>query len=226
MSPEATQRTDEQILADVTERLRWDGRADVEQIRVRVHSGIVELSGRVPSVMAHQAATEVALSVMGVRDVANRLAVVYAAAKPAPTDEELQAAAQNALRRNGQLQAAKIRVMSRDGAITLEGSVESYWQRTIAEQAVGEVEGVTLVKDELSVVPGSHVEDERIAADIVAALEHSAYVDADDVTVKVKDGHVTLSGTLPHWHALRSAYEAALHTPGVRDILNNLKVVP
>ena len=219
-------RTDEQIRDDVIEHLRWDGWIDADRVRVDVHEGTVELAGEVPSVMAHQSATETTRNVLGVRDVANRLSVVYPSARPVPTDEELQASAQSVLRWNGQIDAAKIRVSVRNGIVTLQGTVESYWQRTTAERLVRELEGVTQVRDELAVVPGYEVLDERIAQDIVAALERSAYVDADDVTVKVNDGHVTLSGTVSHWLALRSAYEAALYTPGVRDIQNNLKVAP
>ncbi len=220
------QRSDEQIQAEVAEHLRQDGRVELERVEVRVHQGVVELSGHVPSVMAHQAATEVAQAVPGVRDVANRLAVVYTAAKAAPTDQELQAAAQDVLRSNGQIDAARIGVRASKGVIVLQGSVESYWQRTLADQAVRAVEGVRQVLNELAVVSGQATEDLRIARDILLALRRSALVEVEDVRVKVKDGRVILSGTLPHWQALRAVEEAAWRTPGVREVVSNLRVAP
>jgi len=84
--------------------------------------------------------------------------------------------------------------------------------------------GVQSVTNEIAVVPSQQVRDETIAADIVAALERSASVTADDVTVRVTDGKVTLSGTVPTSAAKRAARKAAVNTAGVKEVEDRIDV--
>jgi osmotically-inducible protein OsmY len=58
----------------------------------------------------------------------------------------------------------------------------------------------------------------------VADLERSALVDADDVTVTVDGGAVTLTGSVPTWSARAAAYDAARHTAGVTSIHDALAI--
>jgi len=82
------------------------------------------------------------------------------------------------------------------------------------------------VINELVVVPTEDVRGKVIAENIERALERCADLDAEDITVKVADGVVTLSGSLPSWSAYRGANEAVAHTTGVKGIINNLVVAP
>jgi osmotically-inducible protein OsmY len=50
------------------------------------------------------------------------------------------------------------------------------------------------------------------------------HVNADCVNVKVKDGKVTLSGSVPDWAGYYAAYDAARYALNVVDVVNNLKV--
>ena len=47
-------------------------------------------------------------------------------------------------------------------------------------------------------------------------------VEAGEVGVTVKDGQVTLTGTVPSWPAYTAADTIAMYTVGVKKVINNL----
>ena len=65
--------------------------------------------------------------------------------------------------------------------------------------------------------------DERISEDIHERLAHG-YLDASDIEVSVKDGEVTLTGTVRSKHDRRLAEDLVEDTLGVRELDNRLKV--
>ncbi|MCZ7573654.1 MAG: BON domain-containing protein [Ardenticatenaceae bacterium] len=73
--PRGYQRSDERIREDVNERLTQHGQIDATEINVTVNNGEVTLEGTVDSRQAKRMAEDTAESVMGVRDVHNRLQV-------------------------------------------------------------------------------------------------------------------------------------------------------
>ena len=75
VGPRNWRRQDEQILADVCERMAAHPRLDAREIDVVVASGEVKLEGVVPSRAARRLAEAIADTVNGVRDVDNQLRV-------------------------------------------------------------------------------------------------------------------------------------------------------
>ena len=75
VGPKGYQRSDERIEEDVCERLKQHGHLDASDIDVRVEAGEVILEGRVDTRLAKRMAEDTAATVMGVRDVRNRLRV-------------------------------------------------------------------------------------------------------------------------------------------------------
>jgi hypothetical protein len=73
--PEGYRRSEEAIRTDVCERLTRHGQLDASRIRVQVEHGEVILEGHVDSRTAKRMAEDTAESVMGVRDVQNRLRI-------------------------------------------------------------------------------------------------------------------------------------------------------
>lgn len=66
--------------------------------------------------------------------------------------------------------------------------------------------------------------DERIKEDVSDCLGRLGDIDASDIEVAVKDGEVTLSGTIEqryHKHAMEDAVDAV---SGVKDVINNIRV--
>ena len=66
---------DSEIQLAVLRELGWDSRVDETDIGVEVHRGVVTLTGTVDSYIKRLAAQQAAHRVVGVRDVANDIAV-------------------------------------------------------------------------------------------------------------------------------------------------------
>ena len=66
--------------------------------------------------------------------------------------------------------------------------------------------------------------DERIKEDVSDRLAEHAYLDASDIEVAVKEGEVTLSGTVTHRRDKRAAEDLAEDVSGVKNVQNNLRV--
>ena len=68
--------------------------------------------------------------------------------------------------------------------------------------------------------------DERIREDVCDRLTDDPRIDASDVDVEVKDGEVTLGGSVRSRDEKRFAEDVIERISGVRDVNNNLKVKP
>jgi osmotically-inducible protein OsmY len=218
-------RNAEEIRRDVTEQLCWDDRVDASNITVEVENGTVTLGGTVPTYFADLAAVNDTWAVRGVTEVRDNISVRYPRVDSPPTDDEIRERVVDVLMGNPDIHIAEIGVNVTDGLATLEGSVDAYWKKYHAEHLVSGCAGVVEVDNELAIVPSRTLTDQDIAAQIIAAIERNALLEADRLNVRVLDGYVTLSGTAPSAIARRLAYEAALYTPGVRGVRNEIAVM-
>ena len=66
--------------------------------------------------------------------------------------------------------------------------------------------------------------DEEVRKDVEDALFYDTWVDAEAITVEVKDGVVTLRGELPDYHEVRYATDDAWDVDGVRGVHCQLTV--
>lgn len=66
--------------------------------------------------------------------------------------------------------------------------------------------------------------DERILEDIYEALTEDPNIDATSITADVKNGEVTLKGTVTDRQAKRMAEEVAERCSGVKDVQNQIRV--
>lgn len=66
--------------------------------------------------------------------------------------------------------------------------------------------------------------DDRIREDVNDRLTDDAHIDASGIQVAVKDGEVTLSGTVENRFAKRHAEDLAERISGARHVQNNLRV--
>ena len=100
------------------------------------------------------AAERVAKRVFGVRAVANELDVKLPGSSRR-TDEDIAAAAVNALKSNLSIPSDKIKVIVSDGLVKLEGEVEWQFQKDAAARAVRYLPGVIGVTNLIIVKPRS-----------------------------------------------------------------------
>jgi osmotically-inducible protein OsmY len=125
---------------------------------------------------------------------------------------------------NPVIDATDIDVSVETGWVTVEGSVDTLWKKDRMEEIVMDLTGVVGMTNKLAVVPTENVLDEEIGESILGALDRNAEIDVNLVDVKVENATVKLSGTVPTRNARRAAYEAALFTQGVSEIVDNLVV--
>jgi osmotically-inducible protein OsmY len=217
-------RTDQQIKRDIVTELKWDHRVDASDISVNVANGVVTLTGSVPSYTARNFATSDAWGIAGVKRVNNLLTVTFPAGVTVPTDSQIKSSVDSTLTWNPDINNVNIDITVVKGTVTLEGTVDDYWQKWKAEDLVSDLSGVITVENHLTVVPTEDFVDQDIAEDIEAALERNLYVESEDVTVKVENGEATLTGTLPSYYARQRAYSAAANTLGVVNVNNNIVV--
>jgi len=212
----------EEIKKSVITHLHWDDRFDSSGIFIEVHGGEVLLTGTVPSFPARSQAMIDAYAVNGVSRVVNRLDVLPPDMLKVFEDSEIKTIMQNAMAWSPDIDPSRISVRVHEGAITLTGMVDSYWQKQRAEETAENIAGVIAVNNELQVVPLTPVDDETILKEITAAMQRSVNVDPRQVHLKVQNGVVILIGTQPDYSAVRRAEKIAAYTKGVVSITNQL----
>jgi len=121
--------------------------------------------------------------------------------------------------------ASMIGVATQDGVVTLSGYVETYAAKLAAERAARKLYGVKAIANELDVRLAHDRIDPDIAKDAIDALKSHVEVPYG-VTVTVRDGHVTLAGTV-EWMFQRFAAERAVtYLRGVRGVFNQITIKP
>ncbi|MDD3648427.1 MAG: BON domain-containing protein [Candidatus Dojkabacteria bacterium] len=213
---------DEDIKKMATDSLYQDTRIDSSEIKLLVNQGKVTLTGEVNSGFQKRSAGEVVCLIPGVIEVNNMISV---RTKSSINDEDLENRVRTSLILNSNIDITELEVTARNGEITLEGKVDTYWRKERAENIVEDVEGVKGVKNRLVMVHTDKITDEIIGGEIMKTLRRVHVVNPDHVNVNVKNGKVIFSGEVRSLIERNSAYEAALYTNGVNEIKDNLKVI-
>ncbi len=213
--------SDTEVRDSVEAELDWDARVDSRKIGVAVKDGIVTLTGHVGSYAQRRAAEEAAQSVGGVKAVANDVTIDMPF-DGKRTDAEIAQAVIDALSMNVSVPADTIKIAVHDGWITLEGQVPTWYQKSVAENALIHMRGVTGISNHITVRPQPTVRD--VERKITAALHRRAQLDANNIRVSAKDGTVTLDGQVDSWSERCEAEFAAWQAPGVAKVVDNLAV--
>ena len=123
-------------------------------------------------------------------------------------DTGLRDAVMRELTWDPQVDASMIGVTATEGIVTLSGYIDTYAARLAAERAARRVYGVKAVANELAVKLAETRIDPEIAEAAVQTLANR--IDAPrGITVTVRDGHITLGGTV-EWMYQRAAAERAV----------------
>jgi osmotically-inducible protein OsmY len=218
--------TDKELKQHVQNALDWEPSIDASDIGVSVDEGVVTLRGDVGAYVEKMSAERVALRVYGVKAVANDVSVRLVGGRER-SDTEIAQAAVAALRWNTVAPADRVTVTVSNGWVTLNGTLDCYYQSAAAERAVRDLTGVKGVSNAILLqAPVPPVRTSDVAAKIEAAFRRSAQIDARRINVNMRDGTVILSGHVRSWAERREAERAAWAAPGVTQVDDRLAVVP
>lgn len=240
-------KTDEQITEAVEDALLYDPRVLSLAVDVSVDDGVVSLAGTVDHLKAKRAAAQTARNVVGVWRVKNKIAV----RSTTRSDNAILNDVQEALITDPYVERYEITVTVANNEVYLSGDVDSYFEKAQAENVASEIKGVVAVHNRLDVEDdyGTYTynpyidpwylddydwngytndyvttkTDWEIKEDINAELFWSPFVDADQVTVTVDDGEVTLTGTVDTMSE-RAAAEKNAYDAGAIRVDNDLAV--
>jgi osmotically-inducible protein OsmY len=181
-------------VTDVVEReFIHDPGLDSNAISVKTLDGIVTLTGTVDNLLAKERATLVAETVRGVRSIVNRIEIEPPADR---TDEQIRSDVKAALLADPATDSFEIQVAAADGTVTLTGNVESWQEKRLCATVSKSIKGVTGLVNSITVKPAMDRPDGEIQAEIEQALHWNDLVDDGLIDVAVKDGKVTLTGTV------------------------------
>jgi osmotically-inducible protein OsmY len=215
--------TDAQICTAVDTDLMQDLRiVDPFGITAQCTGGHVTLRGNVPTYHEKLLAEQDAKDVVGVGWVTNDVVVKAEWRDANAIRSDVMARFDGDYRLNGQ----DLMVRVKDGVVTLKGSTNTSFERQHAVDVASRVPGVLRVADDITVDWDYQYTDQTLKKHILDRLrEHDAtkWV-ADDITLNVNDGKVTLKGDVPLWSERKEAARIAFMTDGVRSVDNRMTV--
>jgi len=234
-------RSDEEIAAEINQRLAWDVWVAASRISVEVVDGRVALSGVVGSLAEKQKAAA-AVWVSGVRSVDDDALAVdwqryqtHLRSRPRKqyTDASIVQAVQAVLRHDPRISpAAEIDVIAESGVVTLQGNVTLLAAARAAEADARNTAGVWMVKNLVKVRPAIGPDyrpmpdaGSEMARNVRLALLLTPGVRQDAVTVTVNQSIAMLEGQVSSNFARRRAGDAAAGIRGVVTVVNRLQVV-
>lgn len=217
-------RTDSQIELDVLEEMAEDPELESTRVAVAVVSGVVRLSGALPTYAAKLAAIRAAERIGGVRAVEDDI-VVIPPRQLARSDAELAGAISAILCFNVLIAPQAVRVSVSNGWATLDGVASHHTARAAAESSISTLPGLRGITNRIRLAPKT-APPSTLVLGIEKALRRSAELDSKHILVEANpDGAVSLRGTVRSWAELHDAERAAWGAPGVRDVNNRLAVV-
>lgn len=216
-------KSDREIKQDVEDELQWDPDIDATDIAVAVKNGVVTLTGFVKSYNEKYEAEVDAKRVAGVAGVANDIEVRLPGSSKRP-DPEIAREAVAAIQAELPYSGKSIKVVVKDGWVSLEGEVTWNYQRERAEAAVRRLRGLQGISNLVLLKP--QPAPFEVKKKIEEALRRNAELDAKRIQVEAVDSELILKGTVRSWAERQEAERAAWQAPGVMKVNNQIIVSP
>lgn len=137
---------DSDIARRIVDTMAWSVSIPTDKVKVKVEHGWVSLSGMVDWDYQRKEAQRVAGRVTGVVGVSNLVEV-----RQHPTPADVKDRIVSAFKRQADLDAASVTVMTDGGTVKLSGKVKAWAERGAAERAAWSAPGVTRVEDNITV---------------------------------------------------------------------------
>ena len=141
-------------------------------------------------------------------------------------DNRIEASAKKSYVFKTYLKGDDIKIQSKDGVVTLTGSVLEESHKSLARETVAELPGVKKVDNQLEVKSDSPAvnSDLWLGTKVKTTLLFHRNVNAVKTEVSVKDGVVTLRGDAASEAQKELTTEYAKDVTGVKDVMNEMTV--
>ncbi len=215
-------RTDPDIQRAVQEELQHNARLQPNQIEIAVKDGVVVLTGFADSYVKKLAAEEAAYRVPGVTSVANDIQVLLPD-KRGRTDADLADLAREALQRDAEVPADRLKVTVSNSVVTLEGEVEHAYQKEAARRTVSHLSGVKGVINLIDLK--AQEKPANLKHDVEQALTRNARTDPSRIQEEVAGCKIILRGQVASYGEKEAAELTVWTLPGVEEVENLLIIV-
>lgn len=142
-------------------------------------------------------------------------------------DQQIQQAVSQKMHDTKQLQNVSSSV--EDGIVTLNGTVSLYQDKLDAARKIKKLANVSGVRNDI-VVAGETVPDSQLQKKLAKQLAYDRVGYFDNtfnyLALGVKDGVVTITGDTMWDVPKDDALAIVARTPGVKDVVNNVKILP
>lgn len=235
--PALAQRTNAEVASAIEDALKLHPWVPAEAIKVSVKDGVATLEGVVEYYGTKTAARQTAGSTVGVNRVDDLITVMPAREV---RDEDLSTAVQVALQENHHSKPYPLKVTVDQGKVTMEGQVETPFERRQAGVTAAAVYGIRGIDNRIEVnrflrggteadktenAPEETAYDERLKKRIEKELFWNWGVDSSSIKVHVHQGAVTLQGSVANARTMKIAVKAAIAS-GALSVVNELRIEP
>lgn len=142
------------------------------------------------------------------------------------SDEKIFTEVQFQLGWDPRIKQTEIGVIVQDGVVRLTGTVDNFAKKLAAKEAAHRARGVRDVANDIEVTTShSTLTDPDIAHAVRHALEWDVLVPDQNIHSTVTGGYVTLEGELEYITERADAERAIANLPGVRGVINQIKIV-
>lgn len=217
-------QNDTKIYERVMGALSFAPEVNADDITVAVHDGVVTLAGSVSSYLQKQIARRVVKKLAGVKGVANEIQVKITSVWK-PNDSEIAKAIENAFTWHSSVPGNSVKFTVEDGNVVLSGKVPWQYQRADAERSIRYLTGIKNINNQILVgAPLSIATPDIVKDKLKTQFENMALIDAESISIQVKDSELTLTGKVRSWAERSEASKIAWSIPGVTFVNNNLLV--
>lgn len=223
-------RNDDDIKADVEAQLNLDVYLCDLPINVSVRDAVVTLTGSVGSKYEKMLAERETRYLSHVKNVKNDLKIATwenrGARKHRSTgdsDSDLRKHVKKVMSSDTRVDASSIDVTAYGGHVTLRGSVPFMYQKRAAARDANNTVGVAWVTNDL-LVTAIPRQDDSILTDILSCFDSDYLMSGMDVTIRVRDGVVSLTGSVSSKLDRQHAEELVTRVPGVKKIRDYIRV--
>lgn len=220
-------KTPEELMKKrINDHLYWHYKIDASKIKIFVEDRKVILSGITNSFLSKKLAEKITRQIEGVRIIENNIKVKY----PKELlildidDSKIQSNARTILELNASINKESIKVEVKNGIIILEGIIEIYWKKKIAEDFVSEINGVIDVLNNINVIPKEKIPDKKIEQEIISAIKGYGRININEIELKVEEGNIAISGRVMNFSDNDLIIDTITYIAGVRNIENNLSI--